>query len=123
MQINNKKKTRTLRTCIAVAVLLCAILVVVCAVLYVPNRNIRGIWVYNETVKYEFGKNQKGCMFLESDLKYEFKYVAIGKKIKIDFTNESIRDCEYVFSVTNNMLTLNGGKGTVGGKYELKKSE
>lgn len=39
----------------------------------------------------------------------------------IDYANESVRDSEYEFAVDGDTLTLNGGEGTIGGTYELKK--
>ena len=51
----------------------------------------------------------------------EYEYKIAGDKLKLDFTEDIVRDCEYSFTVENNILTLVGGEGTDQGTYKLNK--
>lgn len=81
----------------------------------------QGTWKYDEYTQYEFDGNGNGCMCLE-DLHYEYTYTVKHNELKLDFKNDSVRDCTYTFLIKNNTLTITGGEGTVGGTYVLNKS-
>ena len=52
---------------------------------------------------------------------YEYKYKMSGNKIKLDFTEDIVKNCEYNFSVEDNILTLVGGEDTDKGTDKLNK--
>lgn len=80
----------------------------------------QGEWVYDEYTKYEFDGTGNGCMCLE-DLHYAYTYTVDNDEIYIDFEDASLHDCTYTFTLNEKKLMLVGGKGTVGGTYELHK--
>ena len=53
---------------------------------------------------------------------YDFTYTIDGNKLIIDYLNESVHDSTYEFTVDGDTLTLVGGEGTIGGTYELTKT-
>ena len=79
-----------------------------------------GIWKYDQYTEYEFSEDGKGCLCLD-DVHYEYKYKISGDNLKLDFTEDVVRDCEYKFGVDGDTLVLTGGEGTDGGTYQLKK--
>ena len=83
--------------------------------------NIKGTWVYNQYVQYEFNGHGNGCMCLE-DTHYEYTYEINKDTLSIDFDNEAVHDCVYKFTVEGDNLTIVGGEGTTGGTYTLSKS-
>lgn len=83
-------------------------------------RQFHGTWKYDEYTQYEFDGNGNGCMCLEN-LHYEYTYTVKDNELKLDFKDDSVRDCTYTFSIKNDTLTITGGEGTVGGSYELYK--
>lgn len=80
----------------------------------------QGTWKYDEYTQYEFDGNGNGCMCLE-DLHYEYTYIVRENELKLNFKDDSVRDCTYTFLIKDNTLTITGGEGTVGGLYELYK--
>ncbi len=61
-----------------------------------------------------------GYMHLE-ELSYTYTYAVKDNEFKIDFKENSVRDCTYTFSIKDDTLTIIGREGTVGGTYELHK--
>ena len=56
-----------------------------------------------------------------SELVKEAEIDLIVRKILIDYEDKTISDAVYKYQITENTLVLNGGEGTSGGVYELKK--
>lgn len=83
---------------------------------------LQGTWKYDEYTQYEFDGNGSGCLCFE-DLHYEYTYTVKDNELRLDFKDDSVRDCTYTFSVNGNTLTITGGEGTVGGVYELHKQD
>lgn len=86
------------------------------------NKTLNGIYVYNESVKYEFDGKSKGNMY-DGDSKYEYTYVIDDKKLSIDFKDEMMYDATYEFTLENDTLVLIGREGTTGGEYTLNKEK
>ncbi len=86
----------------------------------VPD-NIKGTWVYNQYVQYEFDGHGNGCMCLE-DTHYEYAYEIKKDTLCLDFENKAVHDCVYTFTIEGSQLTIVGGEGTTGGTYILSKS-
>lgn len=80
----------------------------------------QGKWVYDEYTAYEFDGAGNGCMCLE-DVHYEYTYTVDNNELKIDFKDDSVRDCSYAFQINDGSMIITGGEGTVGGTYELHK--
>lgn len=79
-----------------------------------------GTWVYDKYTQYEFDESCHGKL-LADNISYEYAYKIEGEKVIIDFTEDVIRDCDYIFSVDGTELTLKGETGTDGGTYRLNK--
>lgn len=84
------------------------------------NNELLGVWQYDQYTQYEFSEKGHGCLCVD-DVHYEYQYSVSGKTIKLDFTENIVRDCEYTFSIENDVLMLVGGEGTDGGTYKLNK--
>ena len=84
------------------------------------NLNLKGTYIYNENVKYEFKEDGKGAMY-DSDTKFEFTYTINDNKLEIDFTLDALHDASYNYTIDGDILTLVGGEGTTGGEYKLQK--
>ncbi len=82
---------------------------------------VEGTWIYDTYTSYEFDGKGNGCMHLE-ELNYEYTYTVKDNDLKIDFKDNSVRDCNYTFSIKDDTLTIIGGEGTVGGTYDLHKA-
>lgn len=80
----------------------------------------QGKWVYDEYTAYEFDGVGNGCMCLE-DIHYKYTYTVDNNELKIDFEDDSIRDCSYIFQINDGTMIITGGEGTIGGTYELHK--
>lgn len=79
---------------------------------------LNGTFVYDEYTEYEFDGKGSGCMYLENS-SYPFGYAISGEKLKLDFEDTAVHDCEYIFTISQNELTIVGGEGTTGGTYTL----
>lgn len=79
---------------------------------------MEGIWVYDKYTQYEFDGKRNGCMYLE-ELHYDYSYKLKGNQLSMDFADEAVHDCSYEFNIQDDVLTLIGGEGTVGGTYKL----
>lgn len=84
------------------------------------NRELLGVWQYNQYTEYEFSEKGRGCLCVD-DVHYDYKYNISGRTIRLDFADNIVRDCEYTFSIKGNVLTLVGGAGTDKGTYKLNK--
>lgn len=84
------------------------------------KNNLVGTWVYDEYTQYMFDESGYGIL-LADNISYEYTYKIEGDKLIIDFTEDVIRDCDYIFSIDGTELTLTGGTGTDGGTYRLNK--
>lgn len=81
---------------------------------------LAGTWNFDSNTTYEFDGKGSGAMVL-SLANYDFTYEIKDNQLYIDFSNESVHDATYEFSVKGDTLTLVGGEGTIGGTYELNK--
>lgn len=82
--------------------------------------SLTGSWRYGEKTVYTFNSNGTGEMKLQYDA-YPFRYQLKEDEILIDYEDKTISDAVYKYQITENTLVLNGGEGTSGGVYELKK--
>ena len=83
---------------------------------------LAGTWDFDGTTTYEFDGNGTGAMVLPS-ISYDFTYTIDGNKLVIDYSNESVHDSTYEFTVDGDILTMVGGEGTVSGTYKLTRQE
>lgn len=79
-----------------------------------------GTWGYDEYTRYEFASDGSGQMLLD-DTSYPFAYSIDGDQLYLDFADDTVTDATYTFTTVDNQLTLEGGEGTTGGRYELAK--
>ena len=84
----------------------------------VTDNALIGTWNYDEYTRYEFVPDGSGQMMLD-DTSYPFTYSIDGDQLYLDFADDTITDATYTFAVEDNQLTLVGGEGTTGGRYEL----
>lgn len=82
---------------------------------------LSGTFVYNENTEYEFDGKGNGCMYVENEYHFEYKYSVSGDTLMLDFEADELHDATYTFSLDNGKLTLTGGEGTTGGTYVLTK--
>lgn len=105
---------------ILIAILFTSIVIMVVIYNLKPTDALKGTFVYDETIKYEFNGKGYGAMY-DKETKYPYNYVITNNTLKLDFKNESIKDASYTFSINNNTLQLIGGEGTIGGIYTLER--
>lgn len=122
-----KQKRQRIRKTVSVlaAVLALAGLITGVALLTKGNSSGRllvGTWVYDENTVYRFGEDGRGCMEI-GDGDFAYTYTVKGNEVSLDFEQVALHDCTYTFKVKGNTLTLVGGEGTVGGEYELRRSD
>ena len=86
------------------------------------KQSLEGIWVYDESTKYEFDSDGKGGMYI-GKTKYSYTFTIDDNELKIDFEDSAVHDAVYTFSVNGDKLKLVGGEGTVGGEYELRREK
>ena len=84
------------------------------------ENSIVGSFRYNENVKYEFKANNYGALYDGND-KYKYTYTADNEVLTLDFQNEAVQDASYTYKLKDGTLILQGGEGTTGGEYVLKK--
>lgn len=123
-RISKNRKPRNNKTMILlIAIVLIVIAVIISIVVFCGNKNnniLVGTWKYDQYTEYEFNDNGIGYLCVD-DVRYEYKYKISGDKLKLDFVENVVRDCEYTFTVEEKNLTLVGGENTDGGTYTLKK--
>lgn len=113
---------------IAAVILIVLTVIIVTAVNHnnVKNADLResleGIWIYDESTKYEFDTEGKGGMYI-GKTKYSYTFTIDDDELKMDFEDSAVHDAVYTFYVNGDKLKLIGGEGTVGGEYELSREE
>lgn len=119
-----KQKQRRMLFGGAAAVLIVIVVVIVLIVKGCFGRTdaLAGTWDFDGTTTYVFDGNGTGVMALPS-ISYDFTYTIDGNKLVIDYSNESVHDSTYEFTVDGDILTMVGGEGTVGGTYKLTRQE
>ena len=126
MAQRNKKKQKQRRMLFggAAAVLIVIVVVIVLIVKGCFGRTdaLAGTWDFDGTTTYVFDGNGTGVMALPS-ISYDFTYTIDGNTLVIDYSNESVHDSTYEFTVDGDILTMVGGEGTVGGTYKLTRQE
>ena len=87
------------------------------------NADIVGVWYYDQYTEYQFDGKGNGCMCLDSDTHFEFRYKVKENILYFDFVLDYVTDCQYTYTVCGNKLTLVGDIGTaeIGKVYELTK--
>lgn len=88
----------------------------------VKASEMEGLWIFDSSTSYEFAADYTGIMHIGQQ-NYPFSYRLSRKLLKIDFDSESIYDCVYEISIDEDIMTLEGKKGTTGGLYELAKKD
>ena len=126
MAQRNKKKQKQRRMLFggAAAVLIVIVVVIVLIVKGCSGRTdvLAGTWDFDGTTTYSFDGEGSGTMVLPS-ISYDFTYTIDGNKLVIDYSNESVHDSTYEFTVDGDILTMVGGEGTVSGTYKLTRQE
>lgn len=127
--ISSKRKQRRQKENRVLA-LVCTIIVVIVlgAVLFlnwynkpqISAEELEGLWICDSTTSYEFEKDGKGTLYAD-EREFLFTYKIKRKDVVIDFKDDVIRDCVYGISIDENMLYMEGKKGTTGGQFELEK--
>lgn len=122
-----KKKKQNQRRMLfggAAAVLIVIVVVIVLIVKGCSGRTdvLAGTWDFDGTTTYSFDGEGSGAMALPS-ISYDFTYKIDGNTLVIDYSNESVHDSTYEFTVDGDILTMVGGEGTVGGTYKLTRQE
>lgn len=118
--IKRRKRQRTVIVSLLALLFVVLIIVLICKGCSGRTDALAGTWDFDGTTTYEFDGNGTGAMVLPS-ISYDFTYTIDGNKLVIDYSNESVHDSTYEFTVDGDILTMVGGEGTVGGTYELKK--
>lgn len=83
---------------------------------------LEGLWIYDSVTSYEFSSDNNGVMHV-SEQNYNFSYKLKGNKLNIDFDSQSVHDCVYKINIEEDVLTIEGKRGTTGGIYELVKKD
>ena len=83
---------------------------------------IIGTWAADENTGLSFGEDNKGKLIIP-DEDYAFSYKIDGDQLSLDFVSSKATDGTYTASVSGDTLTLIGGKGTIGGTFELSKNK
>ena len=83
---------------------------------------IIGTWSVDERTSLNFGESSKGKLILP-DEDYAFSYKIEGDQLSLDFVSSKATDGTYTASVSGDTLKLIGGKGTIGGTFELSKNK
>ena len=122
---NKERNNKKFKIGILILVIILIVIFIVAINIYnkksMENQDIlKGTFVYNNNVKYEFNEKGEGAMY-DGDTKYEYTYKIDDKKVTMDFKDEIIHDATYTFNLEDDILTLIGGEGTTGGEYTLKK--
>ena len=119
-----RKQKRNQRIVILVSILIVILIGIILLSTKISRKKeeLMGVWQYDQYTEYEFLDNGEGCLFVD-DVHYEYQYKILGDKLRIDFIEDIVRDCEYSFIIDGNTLTLNGKEGTDGGTYTLKKHQ
>ena len=125
---NEKKHKQTFKIIIILIIIIMIAVGITIAIINNKDNNstnaedntLIGTFIYNENVKYEFNNNGKGAMY-DNETEYPYSYSIEENKLKLDFTDESVRDASYTYSIENDILTLIGGEGTMGGEYILER--
>lgn len=123
-KIKQKKRRQKRIICLIILgfIILVAVLMGIMSIISRLDLNaVEGTWIYDAYTSYEFDGKGNGCMHLE-ELSYEYTYTVKDNELTINFKDDSVRDCTYVFSIKDDTLTIVGGEGTVGGTYELQKA-
>ena len=79
---------------------------------------LTGIWDYQGNTRYSFDGKRHGAMDA-GDMHFDYTYKLHGNKLMLNFADDVVGEVTYFYSVQDNVLTLVGDKGTVGGTYEL----
>ena len=121
--LNRKQKNREKKILLILAGVAATIFIVVLLALFVGGTKqdkLVGTWKYDQYTEYEFSGDGTGCLCVD-DVHYEYTYIISGDNLKLDFTEDVVRDCDYKFEVNGKSLVLTGGDGTDGGTYQLKR--
>ena len=82
---------------------------------------IIGTWSVDDSTGLSFGENNKGKLIIP-DEEYAFSYKLDGDQLTLDFVSSKATDGTYTASLSGDTLTLIGGKGTIGGTFELSRN-
>ena len=83
---------------------------------------IVGTWSADERTSLKFMDNGNGALIL-ADKEYAFTYKIKDDQLSLNFSSSRANDGTYTASVSEDTLELIGGKGTIGGNFELSKSK
>lgn len=122
---NSQRKNMLILT---VAITTCFIVAIIIFLIYmngsVSSKDLSvldGIYVYDESIKYEFDGSGKGTMNIDEQYKFEYTYKIKKEQLILNFIDDAVHDATYTYSLKGDILTLVGGEGTAGGEYTLSK--
>ena len=127
-QSNKNKNTITVALAVVALAVLSVVIIFVCKSCFgnsSDEKELEGIWYYNEYTEYEFDGNGSGKMYYDKGKWFDFTYDAKGGTVSLDFELDYVTDCEYKYLVEGDNLLLIGGEGTAqpGTEYELTKKD
>ena len=82
---------------------------------------IIGTWSVDDSTGLSFGENNKGKLIIP-DEEYAFSYKLDKDQLSLDFVSSKATNGTYTASLSGDTLTLIGGKGTIGGTFELSRN-
>ena len=134
MHAREKKQALRLKRIRAFILLIILIVAIVSAINIIKRRNnkeqvidkdlskLSGTYVYNDSIKYIFEKNNEGTLY-DNGNEYKFTYKIQDQNLILTFEDKSVQEATYTAYFLNNNLKLIGGTGTIGGEYILVKGK
>ena len=92
----------------AVLIVIVVVIVLIVKGCFGRTDALAGTWDFDGTTTYVFDGNGTGVMALPS-ISYDFTYTIDGNTLVIDYSNESVHDSTYEFTVDGDILTMVGG--------------
>lgn len=119
---HKKKNKQTFKIILITVLVIVMIAIITIAIINIfkPVDALKGTFLYNKDVKYEFDGKGNGAMYDNKTI-YKYTYFIEENILKIDFKDEAVKDATYTFSIKDSILTLIGGEGTIGGEYILER--
>lgn len=116
-----RKRRKAQKRMISVIAIVGALVAAVALVaVFLGGKNpLVGKWNVDSVTAYRFDENGTGALILPSS-EYAFRYTVKDDILFIDFENENVKDSEYIFERSDDVLILNGGNNTTKGELVLE---